>query len=312
MSDDQQPMRPEPSQAPNANDPATQMLERLLDLAHDASSYLRHHHQAAVRTAAALLLAASLAACSPSSPNALEDEIAPLTEEVRSGLPAGPGRYPIQPQSIRRDSQGIYYFGWQEPGGATWNQASVSLAQLVQDQTDELEIPASGDPILHLREDTPIALADSAGDLATPTAGTPTTQSTGSSGGGFAFIPWFPFYGSTGASSPSYRNPPATSSDSSAVRGSTASASPPTAAARTSGLPHAVSGQARGTGSGTAASGKSGATSGGVSGQSGGSGSGTAASGKSSSSTGSGVGSTSSGGFSSGGSSGGSSSSSSS
>jgi hypothetical protein len=281
-------------------DPAGRMLERLLDLAHDASSYLRHHRRAAVRTAAALLVAASLAACngSRSGETDQQDTIAPLTSEVRAGLPSAPGRYPVDPSSLRRDSQGVYHFAWSQAGGA-WQQADASLLKLVQDQTDELEVPASGDPTLHLREDTPVALADAAVAVATPVPGS------SSDSGPSTYVPWYPFYGSSSSSSPSYRNPPSTTDDSNVARGSDSSASPPPPASRTSGLPHAVSGQGKGTGSGTAASGKSGASASSSSGQSGGTGGGDAASSKGSSSSGGGVGGAKSGGFSGGGGSGG-------
>jgi hypothetical protein len=281
------------------------MLERLLDHAHHLGYNLRHHQQAAVRTATAVLLAASLAACGPSAPTQPDQEtIEPLTEEVRRNLPTSPGRYQIQAETLRRDSQGVYHFNWLQPGGP-WQEAAASLVQLVQDQVNELEMPASGDPILHLREDTPVALSDTPVDTAAVAAdpsGTPTSQSSNSSSR--SYVPWFPFYGSTGTSTPSYRNPPSTADSDDAARGSTASSSPPPASQRTSGIAHGVSGQARGTGSGSAATGKSGASSGGVGGQSGGTGSGSAATGKGGSSSGAGVGSARSGGFSGGGSSG--------
>lgn len=284
-------------------DPPGRMLERLLDLAQDASSYLRHHRDGAVRTAAALLLAASLAACkgSPVGTADQQDTIEPLSAEVRSGLPTGPGRYALDPASLRRDSQGIYYFAWSQPGGA-WQQASASLLQLVQDQADELEVPAGGDPILHLREDTPVALADAPVAVATPVPGS-------SDSGPSTYTPWYPFYGVGSSSTPSYRNPPGTTDSSNVARGSDSSSTPPPPPARTSGLPHAVSGQGKGTGSGTAATGKSGASASSSSGQSGGTGGGDAASSKGSSSSGGGIGSARSGGFSGGGGSGGGSSS---
>jgi hypothetical protein len=225
----------------------TALQERLLDLAYDASSYLRRHRSALVRTSAALLLAASLAACSSPDQSGL---ITPLSEEVRRGLPSQPGGYTIDPSTLARDPQGVYHFAWQPSGGGSWNQASASLLRLSEDRTNSLEIPASGDPILHLTPDTPVPLVESAGAALTPTTST---------SGGHSGYSWFPFYGGSGGAGPAYRNPSTTVTDGANVQGSTASTSPPSPAARTSGLAHAVSGQAGGTGSGTAASGKSGA-----------------------------------------------------
>jgi hypothetical protein len=245
--------------------------ERLLDLAQDVSSYLRHHSSSAVRASAALLLAASLAGCSPDASEEA-DGIAPLTEEVRGGLPNASGRYPIQPQSLARDAQGVYYFNWSQPGlppqtSSSWTGANVSLLQLGQGERDELEIPASGDPTLHLRPDTPIPIVDSATEaVAIRTAasgpsptGTPGGSGSGSSYYGRSYTPWYPFYAST-YSGPAYRDPPSTPlSSRGAVEGSRTSTSPPSPESRVAGLAHAVSGQSGGTGGGTAATFKSGA-----------------------------------------------------
>lgn len=229
----------------------TTLRERLLDLAYDASSYLRRHRSALVRTSAALLLAASLAACS--APNQ-SSAVAPLSEEVRRGLPTQAGGYAVDPSTLARDPQGVYHFAWQPSGGGSWNQASSSLLRLSEDKTNSLEVPASGDPILHLTPDTPVPLVESASAALTPT--------TPSSSGGHSGYSWFPFYGGLGGAGPAYRNPSTTVSDGTNVQGSTASTSPPSPASRVSGLAHAVSGQAGGTGRGTAASGKSGADAG--------------------------------------------------
>ena len=69
-----------------AADPHAPARLQLLDLAEDASLYLRRHAEPSVRVAAALLLASSLAACS-SSPSAstastLAPAVAPLAQEV--------------------------------------------------------------------------------------------------------------------------------------------------------------------------------------------------------------------------------------
>jgi hypothetical protein len=224
------------------------LRERLLDLAYDASSYLRRHQSALVRTSTALLLAASVAACSPTDRSAA---VTPLSAEVRQGLPTQPGGYAVDPSTLARDPQGVYHFAWQPSGGGGWNQASASLLRLSEDKANSLEVPTSGDPILHLTPDTPVPLVESAEAARTPT--------TSSSTGGYSGYSWYPFYGGSGSSSPAYRNPSTTVSGGTSVQGSTASTTPPPPAARTSGLAHAVSGQSGGTGSGTAASGKTGA-----------------------------------------------------
>src|SRR3954467_8114441 len=80
---------------------------RLLDLAEDASLYLRRSADPSVRVAAALLLAASLAACAPGSwPYApasapvAAPAVPPLAQEIREGLPTAPGIYPVSPSSL--------------------------------------------------------------------------------------------------------------------------------------------------------------------------------------------------------------------
>src|SRR5438445_12674651 len=83
-------------------------LTQLLDLAYNASSYLRHSPSRAVRASAALLLAASIAACSGGTGDDLAaasggksgavqqvTQAQPLAREVRVGLPDKPGSYPV-------------------------------------------------------------------------------------------------------------------------------------------------------------------------------------------------------------------------
>lgn len=277
---------PTPRRAP---DPS--IHERLLDLAEEASFYLRRHREPSVRVAAALLLVSSLAACSPSAP--AEPEIAPLAREVRDGLPIAPGRYPVDPTSLARDEQGVYSLAWRDANAGTggpWNPARASLVRLAEGLEDVLEIPTEGDPILYLRTETPIALPPTdesdaqaaAGPTPTPessasttssstTSSSTTSSSTGSRTGG---IFWYPFPvvgGTTGAAAPSagdvpattpaYRNPPAYSGQAGqgAVRGANSSLVAPSASARTWTASSRRSGQSGGTGTGSAVSGRSGA-----------------------------------------------------
>ena len=124
-------MKPEPPAA----DPHAQTRLRLLDLAQDASLYLRRSADPSVRVAAALLLSASLAGCVlppplpiPRSSSAPPPAVPPLAQEVKEGLPTAPGTYPVSNSSLTRDAQGVYGFSWRNPtGAATWNQGRASL-----------------------------------------------------------------------------------------------------------------------------------------------------------------------------------------
>ena len=225
---------------------AVSILERLLDLAHDASTYLRQSARPAVRISAALLLAASLAACSgttsgPSltSPSA---NVSALSREVRSGLPTQPGRYPLVAGSLNRDAQGVYHFGWMAPGGRS-TQASISSVRLAQGAQDEIDVPPQGDPTLYLDPNTAIPLGATTGSQA------------GQSYGNYAL--WHPFYG--GYYGAGYYDPPLrTVQTGGQVNGAHVSTAPAPPSARTVDVAHTVSGRAGGTGSGSAASQKAG------------------------------------------------------
>ncbi|MBI4213651.1 MAG: hypothetical protein HY534_05010 [Chloroflexi bacterium] len=231
------------------------VLVRLLDLAYDVSSRLRHHAQPVVRLSAALLLAASVAACS-GAPVEIGSDRAPVTQaqalagEVRTGLPSQPGAYQLVPGSLNRDAQGTYQFAWKGPAGEEMR-AAASRLQLAQSDTEQLVVPEQGDPVLHLTRDTPIPLVQS------DASGVPNQTS----GGGTAFVPafWYPFYGPL-FSGPRYYDPPRTVPSGSRVEGGTQSTIPRPLSERTIGLDRAVSGRAGGTGQGSAATLKSGAT----------------------------------------------------
>lgn len=252
---------PDPAGLPSPRRTAD-IRERLLDLAYDATSYLRRHAKPAVRVSAALLLAASLAACDGASETAeLDDSVLvtePLSEEVRNGLPTAPGRYQLVPGSIARDSRGVYHFNWLAPGqtgeGAP---ASASLVKLSQAADENyLEIPAQGDPTLHLRSNTEIALASADQLRSNPYPYYSAVP---------AFVYWRPFFVG-GGFGPAYYDPPMrTVPASGTVDGARSSTVPPPPAERTVGISRAVSGRAGGTGSGGAASMKSGADTGGKS-----------------------------------------------
>lgn len=217
------------------------LLELLLDLANDASSYLRRNARRAVRISAALLVAGSLAACDgvPGLPigNQNSDVVQPLTSEVRSGLPGQPGRYQIVDGSVRRDGRGVYNFNWLSPAGP--QTASISRVRLAQADSNLLEVPVSGDPILYLKSDTGVPIAG---------------------GGSGTYGTWYPFYG-IASRTPAYYDPPSRAlSPGSTLRGASISSAPASPGERTVGSPHSVSGRAGGTGAGQAATNKSGAS----------------------------------------------------
>jgi hypothetical protein len=241
--------------------------ERLLDLAYDVSSRLRHHVQPAVRVSAALLIAASLAACQGDATDGIDPvdqvpSVQPLQQEVAQGLPTQAGRYPIVERSLQRDEQGVYHFGWREPGQTEGpgTSASASRVRLNQGSTEMLEIPTEGDPILHLRQNSEILLASAAGGIAAQ--GTPTSGSGGRTGGGSTFMYWRPLY-TYGGGGPAYYDPPrSVPSGAPVVDAATRSTSPAPAASRTFGVVHSVAGRAGGTGGGFAASARAGADTG--------------------------------------------------
>jgi hypothetical protein len=248
-----------------ASDPEAR--QRLLDLAYDVSSRLRHHAQPAVRISAALLVAAALAACDGDAPDsdALPDAIPvvqPLEQEVARGLPSQPGRYPLVDNSLQRDEQGVYSFAYRPQSGTDGQPAtaSASRVRLAEASSEMLEIPAEGDPILHLRPNSEVQLV--AASMVPPGGPTPTPGGSGSRGSssGSSSTYWRPLYVSSGVRGPAYYDPPsAVSSSAVVVDQARASTTLPAPAARTFGVVHAVSGRSGGTGSGTAASNRAGA-----------------------------------------------------
>jgi hypothetical protein len=238
-----------------------EMLRRQRGLAERVASYMRDKHPGAGLTVGALLLVSATGALAYDVVAEETEQVqlvpvTPLTAEVRSDLPSTPGRYRVDPDSVTRDARGLYRFSWVEPqlGGAS-HPASVSLLKLAEtEDVDELEVPAQGDPILYLRQSTPVRIiAESA-----PYAG-----STNYYGSHYVYInDWYPYYGSGYTRGPVYRSPPVEGQATSApYRGSVESTAPRPASARTISVPSradAVSGQASGTGGGTAVSRKSG------------------------------------------------------
>src|SRR5688500_6477619 len=252
--------------------------KRLWELAQDASLYLRKHGSRAVRLATALLLAASLAACNASATDTTvvqpeTQSVAPLAQEVASGLPRGPGTYAVVPGSVFRDQRGVYQFEWLEPGvtSGAGQVAHVSRLRLVRDESLSLELPAGvaagasstsatgeqvSDPVLHLPENEDVNLIQEA--------------QVGAVQPGPQYYPpvyshWNPFLVGMlmGGMRPGYYDPPRTivvqdpggstaSGTVPRVTGGSASDTAKPPAQRVTGVQSAVSGRAGGTGTGSA------------------------------------------------------------
>jgi hypothetical protein len=153
-----------------------------------------------------------------------------------------------------------------------------------------LEVPGSGDPILHLKEDEPIAVEGQDRDGSFSSSwfpfflGTALGSQLGGNRGGTVIInqPAPGERGSYDASTPAYRYPPTgTFGRDDDLHGSVDSSKPQTPDySKVQSQPYATSGKSSGTGGGTSATNKSAGSVNATSGQSGGTGGGTAASGK--------------------------------
>src|ERR1051325_10258381 len=71
------------------------------------------------------------------------------------GVPAAPGQYSVQKDSIRFDGE-RYQLYWADNSGSLHQLDSRNLRLVRDPDRTYLEVPQSGDPILHLREDEPI------------------------------------------------------------------------------------------------------------------------------------------------------------
>ena len=229
---------------------SAEVRRRLLDLAYDASSYLRRNTRPAIRVSAALLVAASLAACSgDEQPDATDIPTpVPLAQEVRTGLPTKPGRYAVFSRSVARDARGVYHFEWTEPDTNVEHEAAISRVKLAQASGTYLEVPEEGDPTLNIPRDSQIALLN-------------TNESySGRYDTGFHPVFWYPFFiGGPSYYGPSYYDPPSRVVPSAGrIDGSVSSSAPRPLSERTFGVSSAGSGRAGGTGGGVAASRKAG------------------------------------------------------
>jgi hypothetical protein len=214
------------------------------------------------------------------------------------GGPRQPGSYDVQQNSIRFDGERYDLF-WADQSG-TLHEMQTRKLRLVRDpDRTYLEVPGSGDPILHLKEDAPITVEgqDREGGFSSSWfpffLGTALGSQLGGNRGGTVIINQpAPGERSYDAGTPAYRYPPTGSfGRDEDLHGSVDSSKPtPPDYAKVQPQPYATSGKSSGTGGGTAASNKAPSTSSQVgagsgnanatSGQGGGTGAGTAASSK--------------------------------
>jgi hypothetical protein len=156
------------------------------------------------------------------------------------------GTYSVQKNSVQFDGE-RYQLYYADASGAVQRLESKSLRMVRDNERTYLEVPASGDPILHLREDEPITVQ-------------------GQDNGGAFSSPWFPFlvgamvgnsFGS-GWGTPQYRYPPTdTFGRGDQLRGSVETTRPQLPDySKMQPAPNATTGQSAGTGGGVAASNK--------------------------------------------------------
>jgi hypothetical protein len=206
------------------------------------------------------------------------------------GAPSNPGQYPVQNNSVHFDGD-RYQLYWADPAGSLHRLDTRNL-RLVQDPNGTfLEVPQSGDPVLHLRPEEPITVdgQDRQGAFSSPwfpfLLGATLGNVLGGGGrSGQTIVINNPAPGesrSYDASSPAYRYPPTGSfGRDDELHGSIDSSKAQTPDySRVQPAPYASTGKSSGTGGGSAVSNKTGVTSA-TSAQSGGSGSGVAASSK--------------------------------
>ena len=207
-----------------------------------------------------------------------------------TGAPSSPGQYSVQRGSVHFDGD-RYQLYWADAGGALHRMDTRNL-RLVRDPNNTvLEVPQSGDPILHLREDEPITVdgQDHQGAFSSPwfpfLLGATLGNTFGGGRGGQTVIINNPAPGETrsyDASAPAYRYPPTGNfGRDDELHGSLDSSKPQTPDySKVQPAPYATAGKSAGTGGGSAVSNKSVGAANATSGQSGGTGGGTAASSK--------------------------------
>lgn len=193
-----------------------------------------------------------------------------------TGFPRSPGQYAIQPGSITYDGD-RYSLLWVDVDGSV-HPAEGRDVRMQRDERTFLEI-GNGSPVIHLAEEEAVVVRGRDRDGEFETLWFPFFL--GRTLGGGPVIINQPYPGDAPARGPTYQYPPTdTFGRDDELHGSIQRSKPEAPDySKVPPAPYAVSGQAAGTGAGTAASNK---PVGPTSGQSGGTGSGTAASSKSS------------------------------
>jgi hypothetical protein len=208
-----------------------------------------------------------------------------------TAAPSTPGQYPVQHNSVHFDGD-RYQLYWADAGGALHRLDTHNL-RLVQDPNSTyLEVPQSGDPVLHLRQDEPITVdgRDNQGAFSSAwfpffVGATLGNVFSGGGRGGQTIIINNPAPGENrtyDSSTPAYRYPPTGSfGRDDELHGTLDSSKPQTPDySKVQPAPYATTGKAAGTGGGAAASSKTSGATNATSGQSGGTGGGTAAASK--------------------------------
>jgi hypothetical protein len=208
------------------------------------------------------------------------------------GAPSTPGQYSVQKDSVHFDGD-RYQLYWADNNGSLHHLDTRKLRLVRDPDRTFLDVPQSGDPILHLKEDEPITVEgqDHQGAFSSPwfpfLLGATLGGAFGGGRSGQTVIINNPAPGERGydASTPAYRYPPTgTFGRDDALHGSVDTSKPqPPDYTKVQPAPYATSAKASGTGSGTAATNKPGGSAGvsnATSGQAGGTGSGVAASDK--------------------------------
>ena len=253
-------------------------LRALADLADDVATRFRARRQsrqppdsdvritrrAALLAIASAAAATAAAACAPALPTSATST-SPLGQEVNLGMPAAPGRYDVDQQSIARDDQGVYSFAWRPFSGTTstgnWTYASSSDLRLYPAGQALLEVVSGQAPVLYLPRNSSISLLGTQGG----------SYGSYNSTYGWSNYPyyasrspgrigtWRPFTGTSAPTRPVYYSPPRTISPGGVSDGGSVSDHAPSFGSRTFGLTRAVSGRLGGTGAGNAVTAKSGA-----------------------------------------------------
>src|SRR5438270_2495945 len=213
------------------------------------------------------------------------------------GGPSTPGQYSVQKDSVHFDGD-RYQLYWADNNGSLHQMDTHNLRLVRDPDRTFLDVPHSGDPILHLREDEPITVQgqDHQGAFSSPwfpflvgavagnAFGGGGFGGFGGRGGGQTVIINNPAPGerSYDASTPTYRYPPTGSfGRDEELHGTLDTSKPqPPDYSKVQPAPYATAGKSSGTGGGAAASNKSAAVGNATSGQAGGTGSGVAASNK--------------------------------